>query len=396
MQGERTEAMELYIHIPFCVRKCNYCDFLSAPATGAEIDRYVSCLCREIRMSPEPDDVPIPAERVDTIFIGGGTPSLLTASQLKKIMEVVRENYEVAQDAEITIECNPGTVDLDKLKAIKELGINRLSIGLQATDNESLKCLGRIHDLNDFLETYANARKVGFDNINIDIMSAIPGQTVEAYRETLNKVIELKPEHISAYSLIIEENTPFYDIYGEDGELNGHPSLPSEDDERQMYYDTREMLSEAGYHRYEISNYAREGYECRHNNGYWTGRDYLGVGIGAASLIDGVRFSNVDSLKEYLAIYNPDRDYVEPYHVSIDKLSKSDREEEFMFLGLRRCEGVDRTDWMRRFGCDMDSVYGSVIAKLTEQGLLESEVDRLRLTDKGIDVSNIVLANFLQ
>lgn len=359
--------LEVYLHIPFCISKCKYCDFLSAPAGEQERQEYVEKLCGWIRRWKEEAK----GYHVVSIFLGGGTPSILTADQTSEIFAALRETFVIDHDAEITTEMNPGTVTEEKLKTYAELGINRLSIGLQTADNEELKCLGRIHSYEEFLETYDLARNVGFRNINIDLMSAIPNQTMESYERTLRKVVVLEPEHISSYSLIIEEGTPFYERYGEGRHAE---ELPDEDTEREMYVRTNEILKENGYHRYEISNYAKEGYECRHNLGYWDRVDYLGIGDGAASLMHHSRWNQGE----------------EPV-----TLTRQDEIEEFMFLGLRKIKGVSKKRFREIFGEEIDAYYGDLIEKLVEEKLLTIDVDRIALTEKGIDVSNYVLSQFL-
>ena len=285
------KELELYIHIPFCVQKCKYCDFLSAASNSELREGYVKSLCKKIRAYKNLAE----AYHVVSIFLGGGTPSVLESEQTKEIFVAIYDTFQVDTDAEITTELNPGTVTEEKLKAYIEGGINRLSIGLQSVNDEELRLLGRIHSYEEFVETYKLARKCGFENINIDLISAIPGQTVESWAETLQTVAELNPEHISAYSLIIEEGTPFYERYGED-----RAGLPDEEAERQMYKDTQEILKKYGYHRYEISNYSKEGYECQHNLGYWSRREYLGIGLGAASLLGNYRWTEIAEIEEYL------------------------------------------------------------------------------------------------
>ena len=260
------QPLELYIHIPFCVKKCAYCDFLSGPAGEKEKEEYVKMLVDEIRNCPDT----VQNYRVISIFFGGGTPSLLTGEQIGRLMDTVREIFTLDEDAEITMEMNPGTVTEEKLRKYRQAGVNRLSIGLQSVNDEELRLLGRIHTYEEFREAYHLARANGFSNINVDLISAIPGQTVESWRRTLEQVMALSPEHISAYSLILEEGTTFYKKYVEDEAKEG-PKLPDEDAEREMYHRTREFLKDRGYERYEISNYARPGMECRHNLGYWTG-----------------------------------------------------------------------------------------------------------------------------
>ncbi|MGN1167031.1 MAG: radical SAM family heme chaperone HemW [Lachnospiraceae bacterium] len=362
--------LEIYIHIPFCVKKCKYCDFLSAPSTEAERQRYVKSLCEKIRSYGEIAK----AYRVITVFIGGGTPSVLTGEQMERIMEALKSTFAIDDEAEITIEMNPGTVTNKKLQIYKKIGINRLSIGLQSVRNDELKILGRIHSYEDFLETYTMARETGFCNINIDLISAIPGQTKESWRHTLRTVADLKPEHISAYSLIIEEGTPFYDLYGEGENQSGTEKLPDEEEERQMYQDTKIILAEYGFHRYEISNYAQKGYECRHNLGYWNRTEYLGIGDGAASFMNHQRWVQGEIP---------------------ETLCKQDEMEEYMFLGLRKIEGVSKRKFEMEFSETLENVYGKVIEKMKKQRLLEERGDYIRLTDKGIDVSNYVMSEFL-
>ncbi|MCR5704503.1 MAG: radical SAM family heme chaperone HemW [Eubacterium sp.] len=372
--------IELYIHIPFCIRKCNYCDFLSAPADEETKRNYVSALIREIQQSSCEEVL------VDTIFIGGGTPSILEAEQMEDILSSVRENFHICEDAEITIECNPGTVTEEKLLTYKKFGVNRISFGLQSTNNEELRCLGRIHSYEDFLESYELARKCGFDNINIDLMSALPGQTIESYEETVRKVLALNPEHISAYSLIVEEGTALKRQLDRDG----YDCLPSEDDEREMYYRTEQLLKEAGYHRYEISNYAKEGLECRHNIGYWKRKEYMGFGLGAASLIGNCRYNNTSDFKCYVNAQD-----FESVRVNQEQLSLKDQMAEFMFLGLRMMEGIASEEFRTTFQTDLYAVYGDVIDKFIKQKLLVDNKERIYLSPKGIDVSNYVMAEFL-
>lgn len=385
-------ALSVYIHIPFCIRKCLYCDFLSAPATDEMRTRYLKCLDSEI----ERESHKYCAYKVRTVFVGGGTPSLLSGNEMKQLLECVKLNYDVAEDAEITAEVNPGTVDLRKLEGYYEAGINRLSIGLQSADNKELQCLGRIHSYEEFLQTYENAVKSGFNNVNIDLMSAIPGQTVESYQKTLKAVLSLNPSptHISAYSLILEEGTPFGD---------NPPELPDEEIDREMYKITDEMLKDSGYHRYEISNYAKEGYECIHNKVYWKRGDYVGFGIGAASLVDNVRFHNIADIEEYMGQLEKYKEISLPeLHLKedIQSLSVEEQMEEYMFLGLRLTEGISEKDFFETFQKSIHEVYPGLIAKLKKQGLIICEPEdengnRMKLSDFGLDVSNVVMAEFL-
>ena len=379
--------LELYLHIPFCVRKCNYCDFFSVSGTPKEQADYVSAMIQEIQSYQE-----LSGEyEVQTIFLGGGTPSLLTPEQIEKIFTTIYHIFSVNENAEITMEMNPGTVDIEKLRAMKAAGVNRLSIGLQSAQNEELKMLGRIHTYEEFLETWRLTEQAGFKNRNIDLMSALPGQTMESYEDTLSKVLALEPEHISAYSLILEEGTVFYDWY-EKGKLDrGAWKLPSEEEEYAMGELTIQRLAEAGMHRYEISNYAKPGKECRHNLGYWDRVEYLAIGAGSSSLIKGERFDHIRDRKAYIEkIRNS-----EPILIDREILSVESQMEEFMYLGLRKIEGVSRTDFQNYFGKNVDDVYGEILDKLEEEQLLEFSGDRIRLTHRGMDVSNCVLAEFL-
>ena len=377
------KELELYLHIPFCVSKCKYCDFLSAPSGEKQRQIYVERLCRRIRYWS--DVIHNYGYEIVSIFVGGGTPSILTEAQITQVFEAVHESFPIRGDAEITLEMNPGTDVKDKLPVYRELGINRLSMGLQSADNEELKCLGRIHTYEDFRQVYQWAREAGFTNINVDLMSAIPEQTLESYEDTLRKVADLEPEHISAYSLIIEEGTPFYERYGEGRHAE---ELPDEDIERQMYVRTGEILEDYGYHRYEIYNYAKDGYECRHNLGYWDRKEYLGLGAGASSLMDHIRWKEPDHIGPSTGLVLEERE-------DFTRLRRKDEMEEFMFLGLRKINGVSEHDFYKSFRVSMDEIYKDSIENLIKEGLLVREEDRIRLTDRGIDLSNYALSQFL-
>lgn len=382
----KRRPLELYIHIPFCVRKCQYCDFLSGPADDRAQEAYVKQLIEEIQVQ----SAYYQEYEVTTIFLGGGTPSILKEELVMWIMEQLHQHFWIAPEAEISIEVNPGTVTMDKLNAYLTSGINRISIGLQSADDEELKKLGRIHTFDAFLKTYQRVRQAGFTNVNIDLMSALPGQTLASWKNTLKKVLMLKPEHISAYSLIIEEGTPFYERY------QAHPEcLPTEEEEREMYYETSRCLKEYGYERYEISNYAKPGYECRHNIGYWTGVEYLGLGLGASSYIQKFRFHNLTDLDRYCTMDMHGADADEKLHQEIQRLSLEEQMEEFMFLGLRMNQGVSGSEFLERFGLNMWNVYGDVLRQLEQEGLIKVKLPGVRLTELGIDVSNYVLSQFL-
>lgn len=376
------KALGLYLHIPFCVRKCAYCDFLSAPAGEADRISYVQALKKEIqRMGKKADK-----HQVDSVFFGGGTPSILEPELLEELFIQLQESFCITEEAEITLEANPGTLTEKKLSVYKKCGVNRLSIGLQSADNEELKRLGRIHTWEEFLDNYHLARDLGFMNINIDLMSALPQQTLKSYERTLDRVLQLKPEHISAYSLIIEEGTPFYEAWEED-----KLSLPAEEEERQMYYLTERLLKAAGYHRYEISNYARAGFESVHNNKYWTGEEYLGMGLGASSCFEGKRMKNTESLPDYLEGIRMGQELLVENHL----LTRQEKMEEFMFLGLRRMEGVSKKRFFKEFGEELLEVYGEIIKKQEKDGLVAQNEAYLWLTGRGIDVSNRVMAQYL-
>ena len=373
--------LELYIHIPFCIRKCNYCDFLSFPETESGIAQYCHALKEEIKRTGDQAE----GIGVRSVFIGGGTPSILEAEQITEIMTCIRNNFSIEKNAEITIESNPGTLNAEKLNCYHELGINRLSIGLQSTDDDCLRRLGRIHTFQEFEKNYEQARKSGFQNINIDLMSGLPGQSLRGYEDTLNRVTELKPEHISSYSLIIEEGTPFYKS---DSVLQ---QLPDEDTERKMYERTKEILEQQGYERYEISNYARQGRECIHNLGYWEQVPYLGMGLGASSFYNGARFSNERNFRKYLSTpylpFEHREDYVQ--------VSREEQMEDTMIFGLRKMKGISVSEFEREFGTPIWEMYGSVIERYSNLGLLIQEGDVLRLTDAGIDVSNRIFEDFI-
>jgi oxygen-independent coproporphyrinogen-3 oxidase len=469
--------LELYLHIPFCARKCKYCDFLSFPAdlvamtdvaalanlaantddsalvncsgmadvsasanleasedlsaiaNRCTIESYLGALENELRIRSNEYG----AYHIVSIFIGGGTPSLLPAKAIVSLMDTIRNNYHMrtqsTSEIEITIEANPDSLTAEKATVYLAAGINRLSIGLQSANDSELGRLGRIHTFSQFLTAYQSARAAGFININVDLMSALPGQTREDYLQTLSAVLSLtpQPEHISAYSLIVEEQTPFWEMY-QKGELK----LPTEDLDRQMYYDTKHILSQNGYHRYEISNYAKPGYECRHNCGYWIRRNYAGFGLGAASLIDNTRFSNINDLQEYIkywsnAVTAPAKNQL-PFTIDhgisnhlqasstpfLNKQSLTVKEqmEEFMFLGLRLTQGISPDVFFSQFGVPIETIYGQVIQSNIDSGLLTTSIadldsrvtnassiinssQRIRLTEKGLDLSNYVMSQFL-
>ena len=415
----RRRPVSLYLHFPFCVRKCRYCDFLSGPATEETIEEYVKLLCREIELraaelnelpqlrftdlndsiphratetNTPPAPVPAQGRPIDTIFIGGGTPSLMTPVQMNMVMQALRKSFRIEEGAETSMEMNPSTADREKLLAFRRAGINRLSIGVQSFDDGVLKLLGRIHTADQAREIFREARAAGFDNINIDLMSALPGQKIATWEKTLCEAVELGPEHISAYSLIIEEGTPFATMK--------LPDLPSEDEDREMYHFTKKFLAENGYRRYEISNYAREGFECRHNCGYWTGHEYLGLGLGASSDMGsrispcGERFRNPSDMEAYRSAV---REGCDPAQMCCERqvMTREDRMEEFMFLGLRMADGVSEDEFEARFGEKPEDRYGPVLEKHLAQGVIRRANRRIALTEFGMDVANYVMADYL-
>lgn len=372
------KEIALYIHIPFCKQKCFYCDFPSFACKESLMDDYIQALVKEI-------EVKCKDYLIKSLFIGGGTPSHLDNSNLKILMDAIKKlNFK--ENAEKTIECNPGTVDEEKFKIIKYGGINRLSFGLQTTDNSLLKKIGRIHTFEIFKDNYYLAREIGFNNINIDMMFGLPDQSVEGWLKSLKEVIELEPEHISSYSLIIEEGTAFYKLESMD-----KLDLPSEDEERDMYRKGKELLCNSGYHQYEISNFAKKDKECRHNEVYWKCEEYLGVGTASSSFVDEKRFSNIKDIKEYVHRINNGESVIEDEYVN----TRKDDIEEFMFMGLRMNCGISEKEFERRFKVTVDSIYKDVINKNIKLGLLIRNGGRIYLSDKGFEVSNTVMSDMI-
>lgn len=392
--------LEIYIHTPFCVKKCEYCDFLSFPADDETKLRYIKGLMAEmIFYGPVLKDY-----EVSTIYIGGGTPSWLNEEWIAALLEGIFECFNVKEDAEISIECNPGTLTLNKLLTYRDAGVNRLSIGLQSTNDEELRLLGRIHTYDQFVKNYEMARNVGYKNISVDLMYGLPQQTTEKYLDTVNRIVRLKPDHISAYSLIVEKGTPFYEKYKFDmvkQEAGMRTEfLPNEDELYEMEKAGQAQLFDAGYKQYEISNYAKNNMACRHNIGYWTRENYLGLGIGAASLLDNVRYTNTSDIDKYLSGCRNIHDMKEDVfrtnlHISADVIDRKAQMEEFMFLGLRMNEGVTREAFEKSFGISIDAIYKNIIDDLKNQDLLVVRAGHIFLSPKGKDVANYVMAQFL-
>ena len=371
-----TDKRGLYLHIPFCIRKCNYCDFCSFALDSVDWrERYIDRLCEEIASYKEQKIA------VDSIFIGGGTPSLLTPSELEKIVLAARECFDISEDCEFTVEANPKTLTKEKLCNFVRLGVNRLSIGLQSIHENELKMLGRIHNFDDFLYSYNLARDCGIENINIDLMYGIPEQTIDSFAETLRKIIELSPEHISLYGLILEEGTPFF-------KMQDSLPLPTEDSECDMYYLAARMLSEAGYYHYEISNYAKKSRQCRHNLKYWRCLEYIGVGLSAYSYFEGRRFGNSDNINEYFDLPVANYNYN-------GKLDKSDLAYEYVMLGLRLAEGFSLSEYRAKFGEDFLLGREKLIDRFINAGYITLNDDRIALTESGFYVSNSILTELI-
>lgn len=372
------KEISLYIHIPFCKQKCLYCDFSSYSGKEKLMDEYIKALNEEIIQKGK-DYI------ISSIFIGGGTPSYLKDSNLESLL-ITLNGLSLKKELEFTVECNPGTLDENKLNLMKKYDVNRISLGVQSTKNSLLKRIGRIHSYEDFENNYLLARKLGFQNINVDLMFGLPNQTVEDWEESLIKIAKLKPEHISAYSLIVEEGTPFYTLYEED-----KLSLPEEEEERTMYLTTKKILSTYGYHQYEISNFAQSGKECFHNKVYWKCNEYLGLGVSASSFINEKRSKNIDNIEEYIERIKKHGNIIEEIHVNNTK----DDMEEFVFMGLRMVEGIQINEFKERFGKDIYKVFGEVIEKNIEKELLISDSGKLYLSPRGIEVSNYVMSDFI-
>ena len=375
------DKISLYIHIPFCAQKCLYCDFPSFARKDHLRKAYIEALNKEIISLREKHN----NLEINTIFIGGGTPSVLESDELECLLKEVAK-LNMAKDIEYSMECNPGNLTEEKLEVMKKYGVNRISMGLQAKQDNLLKGLGRIHNYKTFKENFLLAKKVGFNNINVDLMFGLPNQRLNEWEETLREIISLEPAHISAYSLIIEEGTAFYNLYE-----NDKLKLPTEEEERKMYHLAKKILEENGFNQYEISNYAKEGKECRHNLAYWNMDNWIGVGSAAASYINGKRIKNISSVEEYINSINEKGEAVE----EIINNSKNDNMEEFMFMGLRKINGIDENEFKNRFSMNINDVYGEILNKYIDEGLLIRESGRIFLSEKGIEISNIIMADFL-
>ena len=388
-----TKNVGLYIHIPFCKQKCQYCDFNSYAGRENLIETYMKWVEFELKGVGEGNRVDYENNLDDlivvkSIYIGGGTPSFIDSKYIEKIMEIVKECYTIDSNAEITIEVNPGTVSKKKLETYLNSGINRISIGLQSTHNEILSKLGRVHSYEEFLYTYNLARKVGFKNINVDLMLGLPNQSLNDLQESITEVVNLEPEHISVYSLIIENGTPFCEKL-EKQEI----ALPSDELERAMYWETKRKLEKAGYTHYEISNFAKPGFECKHNLSCWNQEEYIGIGVSAHSYTNNVRYSNIDSIEDYIRNYENGNEI--DNFVFHEKQNKESKMKEFMMLGLRKIQGIHIQDFKNKFGENPIYLYKKELEKLVNEELLEIDGDVIKLTNKGIDLANLVWEEFV-
>ena len=376
----------IYIHIPFCAKKCNYCDFISFENKNNMIEEYINALKKEI------EEFDFSKYEVTTIYLGGGTPSYIKENYIVEILELIKNKISTNKtkwdDIEITIEVNPGTVTKEKLKAYKNIGINRLSIGLQSTNDKLLKQIGRIHNYEEFLNTYNLAKKIGFNNINVDLMIALPNQTIKDIKESLEKIVSLDPNHISVYSLIVEEETLIAQQLEE-----GKIELPSDDEERRMYWYVKDFLELSGYNHYEISNFSKNGKESKHNLNCWNQEEYIGFGLASHSYIDGIRFCNISNLEKYIENIN-NLDFNKNKIIE-EKQTKEDMEKEFMMLGFRKIEGVDISKFKEKYLENPIFLYRKELDKLVKEGLIEVDLNNIKLTNKGLDLANLVFEEFV-
>lgn len=388
----RRKQIGLYIHIPFCKQKCSYCDFCSYANKESFIKRYIQCVLKEIIEVGNNNKIDFENGKDDlfsvkTIYIGGGTPSLIESKYIVQIMEEIKSNFELDENAEITIEVNPGTVTLEKLEDYNKVGINRLSIGLQSTHEHLLKEIGRIHTYLDFLDTFRFAREAGFENINVDLMIGLPNQTLAEVQDSIEEIVSMEPEHISVYSLILEEGTPLFKKVEEGLEL------PDEELERKMYWNVKRILEANGYNHYEISNFAKQGYESKHNLDCWNQKEYIGFGVAAHSYTNGIRYSNIENLEQYIKNYEEDK--TEENLVFHEKQDMEAMQKEYMLLGLRKIDGVSIQEFKIKFVANPVFLYHDKLEKLVNEELVEIDGDMIKLTNKGLDLANIVWEEFI-
>lgn len=387
----KEKELGIYIHIPFCKQKCYYCDFVSFSNKEEYIEKYVETVKREI------DSYDLSNYNITTIYIGGGTPSRIPSEKIQEILEIIKQEISANQtkweDIEITIELNPGTVDEEKIKKYKEIGINRLSIGLQSTNNKLLKEIGRIHTFEDFKNTYNLVKEVGFENINVDLMIGLPNQTISDVKDSLNEIIKLNPTHVSVYSLIVEENTKMEQLIN-----NKELQLPDEELERQMYWYVKNILELNGYNHYEISNFAKKGKESKHNLNCWEQKEYIGLGLAAYSYLNGVRYGNTSNIEEYINVQDFfNRSELEASGIRIvdEVQSLEDKRKEYMLLGLRKIEGVSIQKFKEKFVENPIFLFRKELEKLVNEELIAIDGDCIRLTNKGLDLANIVWEEFV-
>jgi oxygen-independent coproporphyrinogen-3 oxidase len=393
MASNKIKDIGIYVHIPFCKQKCYYCDFISYANKKNLIDRYVNVLIKEIIDVAEGNRMDYENNldslfNVNTIYIGGGTPSFIDSKYIVKILNTIKQYFKLSNNIEITLEVNPGTLDEKKLKNYFEAGVNRLSIGLQTTNDELLKEIGRIHTYNDFINTYSLARKVGFKNINADLIIGLPKQTIEDVEKSVNSLIKLGLEHLSVYSLILEEGTVL-----EEKVRSGKLNLPEDEEERNMYWKVKKILEKNSYKHYEISNFAKNGYESKHNLDCWNQKEYIGFGASAHSYTNGVRYSNIDNLEKYIENYENDKE-VDNF-VFHEKQTHNMKVKEYMMLGLRKIDGVCIQDFKEKFAANPIYVFKEELEKLVNEELIEIDGDYIKLTNKGIDLANLVWEEFV-
>jgi len=383
MQTKKEYA--LYIHIPFCARKCNYCDFISYAGIEHLIPEYLEALSREINFYAENLKKP----QLKTVYFGGGTPSLLDTKEIRHILDHIRAGFKISQSPETTMEVNPGTLNFMKLVKLNKMGINRLSIGAQSFNDELLKTLGRIHSAAEIRNTFQAARYAGFDNVNLDLIFALPNQSVEDWEKTLKEATALRPDHISTYNLIIEEGTPFY-------EARASLLIPSEEEECQMFELAIDFLTHAGFIHYEISNFAKPGKRCQNNLTYWDNEEYIGVGTGATSYIDGRRYSNTKKVDTYIKLWK-DEDMGKNLLQEHKNFKRKIKQEvsDAVFLGLRKLDGIDANEILSRYGLDVFDLYKNEVKDLAERELIQIDNSRIKLSKRGLFLANEVFEKFV-
>lgn len=374
------KELGIYVHIPFCKQRCSYCDFISYCDKNDLIEKYIKALKQEIENSS------VNEYEISTIYIGGGTPSYIESKYISEILKTIKQKYNISRNVEITIEVNPGTATKEKLRDYVEAGINRISIGLQSCNNNLLKMIGRIHTYEEFLSTYKLAREVGFKNINVDLMIGLPNQTLDDVKKSLEEISKLNPEHISVYSLIVEEGTPI-----EKKIADGQLKLPNEELEREEYWEVKKFLESLGYKHYEISNFAKTGYESKHNLNCWEQKEYLGFGAAAHSYMKKTRYSNTENIEKYINQEMQSKQL----HIVHEVQKEEEQKKEYMLLGLRKIDGVQISSFKNKFGCNPIMEFKNELNKLTQEGLIEIDLDQIKLTEKGIDLANIVWEEFI-